>query len=85
MEFDALTLSILGGVTLAVMMAVKKIPKLDAELLPLTSIIVGALLGFGASFFVEGISVWQGITAGILASGGFDLIKGTTNSLKIRK
>jgi hypothetical protein len=82
---DPTQLATIGTITGAIVQYVKSLPffKTHSDTLPLLSIVVGALVGFGASQVLGWNVGWvQGIMAGMLASGGFDLIKGGIGIVK---
>src|SRR3990167_5441338 len=87
---DPMTLASIGGIVAMLVQAVKRIPYLDNNKgwLPLVSLVVGGLVGFAGSFVLN-IDAMQGVisglTAGLLASGSYDVLKSTGQEIGMVK
>lgn len=80
---DPAALAVIGVLTGVLVQAIKRlnIVRKNADLIPLLSLLVGGVVGLGASFFYP-VGIAQGIVAGILAVGGYETLHGTKNKIK---
>jgi hypothetical protein len=71
--------SVIAPVTTALVQAIKKTGHISDNYLPLTALVIGVLLGFGASFLFTGVPmaylIWAGGISGLAATGLFENFK----------
>lgn len=77
---DPTSLAAVGVMTLVVVQAVKRLAIIqrNPDTIALISLAVGGIVGLVASFFTP-IEPYQGIVAGLMASGSYDVLIGSKN------
>lgn len=77
--------TVIAPVTSGVVQAIKKGTQINDNLLPISAILVGIILGILATFFIDVGTVervWAGGISGLAATGLFELGKNTKEEIK---
>ncbi len=84
MNLDTQTVVVMGVVIGAIIQAVKGVSFVqnNKDVLPLASLVVGGLVGFGASFVLNDVNWIGGLFAGLVASGGYESIQSVVKRIK---